>query len=100
MESIICACIPNCKIKIRQTVKCLSRMPIWTNRSKYVPDIIFTEREKDMFGEVFGMEGNEDYNLKKVKKMKIAQDCKDKYDFWYWDITKSKEPPAYDKPAF
>lgn len=66
--------------------------------NNFVPDIIFKDekyRRKPYLGEIFGIRDIEEYDERKKEKKELAEKSKDKFDFWYWDVTESNEPPRF-----
>ena len=52
---------------------------------KKIPDVMFIKGEERIIGEVFGM-NTEDYLRAREEKLRLAEEMKDSYGFWKWDV--------------
>jgi predicted nuclease of restriction endonuclease-like RecB superfamily len=55
-----------------------------------LPDIIVIDRDKAIIGEIFGMNTDE-YLAKRKRKIQVANNISEIYDFWKWDAYLGQE---------
>jgi hypothetical protein len=64
-----------------------SSLPEYENM---LPDIIVIDRDKAIIGEIFGMNTDE-YLAKRKRKIQVANNISEIYDFWKWDAYLGQE---------
>lgn len=64
-----------------------SSLPEYENM---LPDIILIDRDKPIIGEIFGM-NTDDYLAKRERKIQLAENISEIYDFWKWDAYLGQE---------
>lgn len=64
--------------------------------NNWIPDIIFLDTEHKWYGEIFGIDGDTNYEERKEEKISFAE-ASDEACLWYWENCRTDNIPEFPK---